>query len=39
MGSFQGKKIYEELEAADMWFRNQAKKFRIELQAVGVNFE
>lgn len=39
MGSFVGKKIHDELEAADTWFRKQAKTFRVDLQAVGVDFE
>ena len=39
MGSFQHNKIYQELETADQWFRKQAKKFKTEFEALGIDFQ
>ena len=36
MGAFSNKKVINELDSANIWFTNQALKYRIDLENLGV---
>ena len=38
MNGFQSEEIYNQLDDADQWLRNQVKKFKAEFTMYGVNF-